>query len=92
MSERAESVFRVLRHMLGLFAGQRHGKWWRRFISERFTGGSGDLATLREAIDGMRGSIAALKTIICDRVIHPGKQIIACDYKALTVTSNSLHK
>ena len=53
------SVFHVLRHMLGLFAGQRRGKWWRRFISERFTGGSGDLATLREAIDGMRGSIAA---------------------------------
>ena len=53
------SVFHVLRHMLGLFAGQRRGKWWRRFISERFTGGSGDLATLREAIDGMRGSLAA---------------------------------
>ena len=53
------SVFHILRHMLGLFAGQRRGKWWRRFISERFTGGSGDLATLREAIDGMRGSLAA---------------------------------
>ena len=40
------SVFHVVRHMLGLFAGQRRGKWWRRFISERFTGGAGDLATL----------------------------------------------
>ena len=53
------SVFHVVRHMLGLFAGQRRGKWWRRFISERFTGGEGDLATLREAIDGMSESLAA---------------------------------
>ena len=53
------SVFHVVRHMLGLFAGQRRGKWWRRFISERFTGGEGDLAALREAIDGMSESLAA---------------------------------
>lgn len=53
------SVFHVVRHMLGLFTGQRRGKWWRRFISERFTGGEGDLAALREAIDGMSESLAA---------------------------------
>lgn len=53
------SVFHVVRHMLGLFAGQRRGKWWRRFISERFTGGDGDLKALREAIDGMSQSLAA---------------------------------
>lgn len=53
------SVFHVIKHMLGTFSGQPRGKWWRRFISERFTGGAGDVATFREAIDGMTRTVAA---------------------------------
>lgn len=53
------SVFHVLKHMLGIFAGQPRGKWWRRFISERFTGGAGDVGTFREAISGMSRIAAA---------------------------------